>query len=121
MTVFEFIWELLINICRAYFRHLLRAVPAHYAVFFCFYFVIFTLSKLKTYMLFRGGFPLNLLKYIFYIHTARMLCLSRICPGMLIMMLMMSLIIAMVAFILSLRNGSRYSRMGQVKFVEDSL
>ena len=62
------------TLTRDYFRHLLRAVPAHNAV--SIFAGIFTLQKLGICMLFREVSSLNL---SFFIHTARMPCLSKIC------------------------------------------
>ena len=62
---------------RAYFRQLLRAVPAHNALFQ--FLRAFSHSKLRIGMLCRGVSSLNL--SFFFIFTARMPCLSKICPA----------------------------------------
>ena len=68
-------------VVRAYFRHLLRAIPARNAPF---YFVAaFSHSQNFTFACFLGWFhlriALNLPKYTLFINSACMPCLSKIC------------------------------------------
>ena len=59
---------------RAYFRHLLRAVPAHYALFQ--FLQTFSHSKKLKLACCLGGFRLNF--FSFFIHTTHMPYLSKI-------------------------------------------